>query len=104
MTAKEESSQHDTMTCPALIANSVTLADDTATANGKGSRRARLDPKVRHFPESQFGGYSDIDQLVVFYTRVRSLLEPSFTVLDIGCGRGQHAEQRTARSSLKILN
>ena len=66
--------------------------------------RARPDPKARHFPESQFGGYSDIDQLVVFYTRVRSLLEPSFTVLDIGCGRGKHAQERTARSSLKILN
>jgi SAM-dependent methyltransferase len=66
--------------------------------------RPVLDPKIRHFPESQFGGYSDIDQLVVFYTRVRSLLEPSFTVLDIGCGRGKHAEERTPRSNLKILN
>ena len=86
------------------MTNSVTLADDAATADGRANRRARPDPKARHFPESQFGGYSDIDQLVVFYTRVRSLLEPSFTVLDIGCGRGKHAQERTARSSLKILN
>jgi SAM-dependent methyltransferase len=86
------------------MTNSVTLADDAATAGGRASRPARPDPKARHFPESQFGGYSDIDQLVVFYTRVRSLLEPSFTVLDIGCGRGKHAQERTARSSLKILN
>jgi SAM-dependent methyltransferase len=103
MTAKEESSQH-TMTRPAPMENSVTVTDDTVTANGYGNRRTRLDPKVRYFPESQFGGYSDIDQLVVFYTRVRSLLEPSFTVLDIGCGRGKHAEKRTPRTNLKILN
>lgn len=103
MTAKEESSQH-TMTRPAPMANSVTVTDDTVTANGYGNRRTRLDPKVRYFPESQFGGYSDIDQLVVFYTRVRSLLEPSFTVLDIGCGRGKHGEKRTPRTNLKILN
>ena len=103
MTAKEESSQH-TMTRPAPMENSVTVTDDTVTANGYGNRRTRLDPKVRYFPESQFGGYADIDQLVVFYTRVRSLLEPSFTVLDIGCGRGKHAEKRTPRTNLKILN
>jgi SAM-dependent methyltransferase len=76
----------------------------TVTANGQASRGARPDPRARYFPESQFGGYSDIDQLVVFYTRVRSLLEPSFTVLDIGCGRGKHAQEQTARTSLKILN
>jgi SAM-dependent methyltransferase len=86
------------------MTNSATLADDAVTGNGRVNRRARPDPRARYFPESQFGGYSDIDQLVVFYTRVRSLLEPSFTVLDIGCGRGKHAEERTARSSLKILN
>jgi SAM-dependent methyltransferase len=86
------------------MTNSATLTDDAATAGGRPGRRARPDPKARYFPESRFGGYSDIDQLVVFYTRVRSLLEPSFTVLDIGCGRGKHAQERTARSSLKILN
>lgn len=99
-----KSSGQDQITRRAPGANSVTVIDDKMTANGQGSRRARLDPKLRYFPESQFGGYSDIDQLVVFYTRVRSLLKPSFTVLDIGCGRGKHAETRTARTSLKILN
>ncbi|MFI5063147.1 MAG: class I SAM-dependent methyltransferase [Streptosporangiales bacterium] len=104
MTTKEERSQHATMTRPAPIADPVTATGGAVTANGHGNRRARLDPRARYFPESQFGGYSDIDQLVVFYTRVRSLLEPSFTVLDIGCGRGKHAEERTARTDLKILN
>ena len=98
------SSQHDPVTRPAPRANTVTAIDAKTAANGQGNRRARLDPKLRHYPESRFGGYSDIDQLVVFYTRVRSLLEPSFTVLDIGCGRGKHAEKQTARTRLKILN
>jgi SAM-dependent methyltransferase len=54
---------------------------------------ALTDPKLRHYPETRFGGYSDVDQLVTFYTRVRSLLQPSFTLLDIGCGRGRHAKE-----------
>lgn len=97
-------SQPDPATRPAPIVSPVTVTGDKATANGQANRRGRPDPRLRYFPESQFGGYSDIDQLVVFYTRVRSLLEPSFTVLDIGCGRGKHAEERTARRDLKILN
>jgi SAM-dependent methyltransferase len=104
MTAKEVSTRPDTMPHPERIAGSAAPAADTAAASDQGNRRTRRDPKIRYFPESQFGGYSDIDQLVVFYTRVRSLLEPSFTVLDIGCGRGRHAEERTAKSNLKILN
>lgn len=99
-----ESTRHDAIPHTAAIASSATGIDAKAAANGQPDRPARIDPKLRHFPESQFGGYSDIDQLVVFYTRVRSLLEPSFTVLDIGCGRGRHAEERTARSNLKVLN
>ena len=98
------SSQHDPVTRPAPSTNSAGLLNGTAPANGQGNRGARVDPKLRHYPESQFGGYSDIDQLAVFYTRVRSLLEPSFTVLDIGCGRGKHAERQTPRRRLKILN
>jgi SAM-dependent methyltransferase len=99
-----ESSQQDTITRPAPGASPVIVTGAAAAANGQGRQHARPDPKLRYYPESRFGGYSDIDQLVVFYTRVRSLLKPSFTVLDIGCGRGRHAEKRTARSDLKILN
>lgn len=57
---------------------------------------AQVDPKLRHYPEARFGGFSDIDQMVTFYTRVRALLEPSSTVLDIGCGRGRRASQPTS--------
>lgn len=94
---------HSTITEPAPSATSATVMDEKVAGNGHGNRPARLDLKLRYFPESQFGGYSDTDQLVVFYTRVRILLKPSFTVLDIGCGRGRHAEERTARSDLKNL-
>jgi SAM-dependent methyltransferase len=54
---------------------------------GPGAR----DPKLRHYPESRFGGFTDSDQVVAFYTRVRALMRSSFTVLDIGCGRGKQA-------------
>ena len=59
-----KSSQHDPVTRPALSANSAACMNGTAPANGQGNRGARVDPKLRHYPESQFGGYSDIDQLV----------------------------------------
>ena len=94
---------HSTITEPAPSTTSVTVMDEKVAGNGQGNRPARLNLKLRYFPESQFGGYSDTDQLVVFYSRVRILLKPSFTVLDIGCGRGRHAEERTARSDLKNL-
>jgi ubiquinone/menaquinone biosynthesis C-methylase UbiE len=62
------------------------------------------DPKYRHYPEARFGGYPDIDQVAVFYTRVRSLLSPSSVVLDIGCGRGRHQEDPIAvRRELRSL-
>jgi SAM-dependent methyltransferase len=40
-----------------------------------------------YYPESAFGGYSNLDGTVVFHQRIRSLLTPSSVVLDIGCGR-----------------
>lgn len=46
----------------------------------------------RYYPESRFGGFSDVDGTVLFYARVRELTTPSSVVLDIGCGRGAGAE------------
>ena len=40
------------------------------------------------FPESSYGGFTNIDGTIHFYLRVNALLESTFTVLDIGCGRG----------------
>ena len=42
----------------------------------------------RFYPESRFGGYSDIDGTVTFYGRVQALLQSDMVVLDVGCGRG----------------
>jgi hypothetical protein len=40
-------------------------------------RETHEDPKFRHYPEARFGGFADVDQVTVFYTRVRALIEPS---------------------------
>lgn len=50
------------------------------------------DLKARIYPESEFGGFSDVDGTVAFYLRVNSLLLPGGTVVDFGCGRGAFLE------------
>jgi SAM-dependent methyltransferase len=45
-----------------------------------------------YYPEARFGGFADVDGTVVFYARVRSLIDHTSTVLDVGCGRGAAAE------------
>lgn len=44
------------------------------------------------YPESRFGGFTDLDGTITFYTRVQALVEPHFVVLDVGCGRGKSHE------------
>jgi SAM-dependent methyltransferase len=44
------------------------------------------------YPESKFGGFTDIDGTVAFFGRVNALLESSYVVLDVGCGRGEYSE------------
>ena len=51
-----------------------------------------MDFKERFYPESKFGGFTDIDGTIVFYLRVNSLINASSTVLDFGCGRGAYGE------------
>lgn len=48
------------------------------------------------YPESKFGGFTDIDGTVAFYSRVNALLQQSFAVVDFGCGRGEHQEDPVA--------
>jgi SAM-dependent methyltransferase len=56
------------------------------------------------YPESCFGGFSDIDSTVIFYTRVRSLLRESSVVLDVGCGRAEYKDDPIQyRKGLRIL-
>lgn len=44
---------------------------------------------LRNYPESRFGGFSDIDGTVKFFQRVNALVEPESVVVDVGCGRGK---------------
>jgi SAM-dependent methyltransferase len=49
-----------------------------------------MDARTRFYPETRFGGFSDVDGTLRFYVRVRGLITPGeSTVLDIGCGRGE---------------
>ena len=44
------------------------------------------------YPECIFGGFTDIDGTITFYTRVNALARPEFCVINFGCGRGAHDE------------
>jgi SAM-dependent methyltransferase len=44
------------------------------------------------YPETTFGGFTNIDGTVAFYARVNALARPSFSILDFGCGKGGHAQ------------
>jgi SAM-dependent methyltransferase len=57
----------------------------------------------RFYPESRFGDFSDVDGTIRFYCRVRALLEPHFSVLDIGCGRGSYAAAMTSLEKLLMV-
>ena len=57
-----------------------------------------------YHPESQFGGFSEIDGTVRFYDRVNALLNSQFTVLDAGCGVGAYENDPVEfRKQLRIL-
>lgn len=47
-----------------------------------------------HYPETRFGGFTDCDGTIAFYTRVQALLPDRGTVLDIGCGLGNQCQDR----------
>ncbi len=51
-----------------------------------------MNSKERSYPETRFGGFTDIDGTVVFFNRVNSLIDSSSVVLDVGCGRGSYSE------------
>ncbi|RPI30381.1 MAG: methyltransferase domain-containing protein [Chloroflexota bacterium] len=56
------------------------------------------------YPESRFGGFSDVDGTIAFYMRVNALLTPDSTVVDYGCGRGAYGEDPLpVRRDLRIL-
>ncbi len=58
----------------------------------------------RFYPESRFGGFSDLDGTIRFYSRVNALLEPESVIIDYGCGRGAYGEDPAPfRRALRIL-
>ncbi len=49
-----------------------------------------MDVMTKYYPESQYGGFTDIDGTIIFHTRVNALIEPHMVFLDVGCGNGEH--------------
>jgi SAM-dependent methyltransferase len=63
-----------------------------------------VNDKEKFYPESRFGGFSDVDGTVVFFSRVQSLVKPSDVVLDVGCGRGEYQEDPVEfRRNLRVF-
>lgn len=57
-----------------------------------------------YYPESRFGGFTDVDGTLLFYSHVNALLTASTVVLDVGCGRGAYATDPVAvRRDLRIF-
>jgi SAM-dependent methyltransferase len=44
------------------------------------------------YPEKRFGGFTNVDGTVAFYSRINAVVDGSSIVLDLGCGRGAAAE------------
>ncbi len=60
----------------------------------------------RFYPEARFGGFTDYDGTIRFYTRVNALLSNcrGGTLLDVGCGRGEYQDDEVIlRRELRIM-
>jgi len=63
-----------------------------------------MNKKDFFYPESTFGGFTDIDGTIAFFNRVNSLIKDSFVILDIGCGRGEYSEDPIIfRKQIRVL-
>ena len=64
-----------------------------------------MNDKERFYPETLFGGFTDIDGTVAFFNRVNSLSTPlSQSSRDVGCERGEYNEDPVPlRKNLRIL-
>jgi SAM-dependent methyltransferase len=60
--------------------------------------------KRQFYPESRFGGFSNVDGTLAFYHRVNALIQPASVVVDVGCGRGAYGDDPVPyRLQLRIL-
>lgn len=58
----------------------------------------------RFYPESHFGGFTDIDGTIAFFSRIHALVDSTSVVLDVGCGRGAYDDDTIPfRRNLRIL-
>lgn len=56
------------------------------------------------YPESRFGGFTQVDGTIAFYSRVQALANPDDLVVDFGCGRGAYGDDPVRfRRDLRIL-
>jgi SAM-dependent methyltransferase len=56
------------------------------------------------YPETRFGGFTQIDGTLAFYTRVQALVQPDHVLVDYGCGRGAYASDPLPfRRNLRIF-
>jgi SAM-dependent methyltransferase len=56
------------------------------------------------YPESRYGGFSNVDGTIVFYQRVNSLIDKETIVIDVGCGRGAYQDDPIQyRKQVRIL-
>lgn len=56
------------------------------------------------YPESKLSGMTILDGTVAFYAQVRSMIKPTDTLLDIGCGRGRYEDDENVfRRNLRIF-
>ncbi len=63
-----------------------------------------MNQKLRFYPESRWGGFSNVDGTLAFYNRVNALLTPDSTLVDVGCGRGAYGEDPLPyRRQVRIL-
>jgi SAM-dependent methyltransferase len=57
-----------------------------------------------YYPESKFGGFSDVDGTITFYSRINALTTNLSVVVDFGCGTGTYGlDPVDYRRQLRIL-
>jgi SAM-dependent methyltransferase len=72
--------------------------------NHHTNKHHTMSDRERFYPEAIFGEFTDADGTIAFFNRVNALIDPSFVVLDVGCGRGAYNEDPvTFRKNLRIL-
>lgn len=56
------------------------------------------------YPESRFGGFTQVDGTLAFYTRAQALVRPDSVVIDFGCGRGAYgSDPLPLRRDLRVF-